>query len=312
MSIKITDATGTTMACEEQITEVGGGLLVRAPAKINLSLLVVGKRPDGFHEIETIMAKIDFFDEILIESGRKAGIELICNGPQWAPQGKDNLVYKAAELLLAHCKRRDDLRITLTKHVPAGAGLGSASSDAAATLIATSSFLNIDVDPQKMHEMAAQLGSDVPFFLNGTLAICTGRGEKIRKLTDNFDFLALLILPDVSASTKRVYENCRHNRKLYERLKVQINDNILKSRIDLIPKLCANMLEESCFNLYAELGRLKAETESLGIGPLCLSGSGAAMFCMIENGDRERAILFQNQIHNQIGCTCIIAASNRW
>ncbi len=84
------------MDSREQITAVGDGLLVLAPAKINLSLLIAGKRPDGFHEIETIMAKIDWYDEILIQSGCQAGIELICQGPHWAPAGKENLVYRAA------------------------------------------------------------------------------------------------------------------------------------------------------------------------------------------------------------------------
>ncbi|MBA7711165.1 putative 4-diphosphocytidyl-2-C-methyl-D-erythritol kinase [subsurface metagenome] len=83
------------MVSKEQITTVGDGLLVRAPAKINLSLLIAGKRPDGFHEIETVMAKVDFFDEILIEPGQKAGIELVCKGPYPAPQGNENLVYQA-------------------------------------------------------------------------------------------------------------------------------------------------------------------------------------------------------------------------
>ena len=88
------------MVDKEQIETVGNGLLVRAPAKINLSLLIAGKRPDGFHELETIMAKVNWYDEILIEPGQKQGIELVCRGPQWAPTGKENLVYRAAGILL--------------------------------------------------------------------------------------------------------------------------------------------------------------------------------------------------------------------
>ena len=85
---------------EKQFENIGDGLLVRAPAKINLSLLVAGKRPDGYHELETIMAKINWYDEILIEPGREKGIELICKGPYEVPEGEDNLVYKAAKLIL--------------------------------------------------------------------------------------------------------------------------------------------------------------------------------------------------------------------
>jgi len=121
--------------CAKQFESVGHSLLVRAPAKINLSLLVSGKRPDGFHEIETIMAKVTWYDEILIEPGLKAGIGFLCQGPQWAPPGQDNLVYRATKLMMNNCGVRPDVRITLKKNIPAGSGLGSASSDAAATLI---------------------------------------------------------------------------------------------------------------------------------------------------------------------------------
>jgi len=301
-----------TMVCTEQITEVDGGLLVRAPAKINLSLLIAGKRPDGFHEIETLMAKVEFFDEILIRQGTRRGIELICNGPEWAPKGKDNLVYQAAEALLACRRSSSPLKITLTKNVPAGSGLGSASSDAAAALIGVNRLLNLGVGRAPLSEMAARLGSDVAFFLDGALAICRGRGEQIEELNKNFDFLALLVLPDVSVSTKRVYENYRHDSALYEKLKVQINSNILGSRIDLTAKLCANMLERSCLSLYRKLGELKGRIEGLGIGPMCLSGSGSAMFCIIDDRDGEKARQYQNIIEKHIGCKSIIVSKNRW
>jgi len=300
------------MVCTEQITEVDGGLLVRAPAKINLSLLIAGKRPDGFHEIETLMAKVEFFDEILIREGTRRGIELICNGPEWAPKGKDNLVYQAAEALLACRRSSSPLKITLTKNVPAGSGLGSASSDAAAALIGVNRLLNLGVGRAPLSEMAARLGSDVAFFLDGALAICRGRGEQIEELNKNFDFLALLVLPDVSVSTKRVYENYRHDSALYEKLKVQINSNILGSRIDLTAKLCANMLERSCLSLYRKLGELKGRIEGLGIGPMCLSGSGSAMFCIIDDRDGEKARQYQNIIEKHIGCKSIIVSKNRW
>ena len=312
MSTKIIRAAWMTMVCTEQITEVDGGLLVRAPAKINLSLLIAGKRPDGFHEIETLMAKVEFFDEILIREGTRRGIELICNGPEWAPKGKDNLVYQAAEALLACRRSSSPLKITLTKNVPAGSGLGSASSDAAAALIGVNRLLNLGVGRAPLSEMAARLGSDVAFFLDGALAICRGRGEQIEELNKNFDFLALLVLPDVSVSTKRVYENYRHDSALYEKLKVQINSNILGSRIDLTAKLCANMLERSCLSLYRKLGELKGRIEGLGIGPMCLSGSGSAMFCIIDDRDGEKARQYQNIIEKHIGCKSIIVSKNRW
>jgi len=192
------------MVNTEQITAVGDGLLILAPAKINLSLLIAGKRPDGFHEIETVMAKINWYDEILIQPGQTQGIELICKGPCWSPQGQENLVYQAAEMLLESCGLSSDIKITLNKNIPAGSGLGSASSDAAAALIGLNKFLKLGLDGKSLEELAANLGSDVAFFLDGPLAFCTGKGEKIQKLNENFDFLAILVLPDVNISTKKV------------------------------------------------------------------------------------------------------------
>ena len=296
---------------KEQFESVGEGLLVRAPVKINLSLLVAGKRPDGFHELETIMAKVNWYDEILIEPGQKAGIELVCKGPHWAPEGKENLVYRATELLLNNCGLKTDVKITLTKNIPAGSGLGSASSDAAATLMGLNKYLDIKLPNQQLAEPASQLGSDVAFFLNGALAFCTGKGEKIKKL-EKINFLAFLILPNISVSTKKVYANYEHNKPLYVKLSTQINGYIEKNRIDLAVKMCANMLEKSCFGLVKSLAELKMKVELLGIGPCCLSGSGSTMFCLIESVDEEIARQYKYKLEEKIGCKSIITSNNRW
>ncbi|MHC4173358.1 MAG: 4-(cytidine 5'-diphospho)-2-C-methyl-D-erythritol kinase [Planctomycetota bacterium] len=311
------------MVDKEQFETVGHGLLVRAPAKINLSLLVAGKRPDGYHELETIMAKVNWYDEILIEPGLRAGIELICQGPQWAPAEEENLIYRAAELLLNSSGQSADIKITLTKNIPAGSGLGSASSDAAATLMGIKRFLQMvgagpcacpqgNGEGLPLHEMAAKLGSDVAFFLNGPLAQCSGKGEKTKKLNKKFDFLALLILPDVSVSTLKVYANYKHNQPLYEKLSNQINIYLQKNGIDLVVKMCANMLQTSSFGLVEGLAELKAKIESLGIRPCCLSGSGSAMFCIIDSGDEDSARQHRHKVEEKIGCKSIIVSNNRW
>ena len=300
------------MADREQITAVGDGLAVLAPAKINLSLLIAGKRPDGFHEIETMMAKINWYDEILIEPGRTNGIDLLCKGPHWAPAGSDNLVWRAADILFSRCHYTPDVKITLTKNVPAGTGLGSASSDAAATLIGLNQYFILGLGNGQLHEAAARLGSDVAFFLGGPLAMCKGKGEKIEEIEEKFDFEALLAVPDVSVSTQKVYAHYRHNQDLYERLAAQINCHIRENRIDLAAKMCANMLEESCFDLDGSLARLKEKCGSLDIGSFCLSGSGSAMFCIIESGDQDKAEGLQRTFEDKVGCRCILVANNRW
>jgi 4-diphosphocytidyl-2-C-methyl-D-erythritol kinase len=300
------------MLNKDQFETLGNGLLVRAPAKINLSLLIAGKRPDGFHEIETIMAKVNWYDEILIQQGQKTGTELLCTGSEWAPQGEENLIHKAAKMLLESCGRQANIKITLTKNIPAGTGLGAASSDAAATLIGLNKYLDLQMPDPALAELAAQLGSDVAFFLDGPLAFCTGKGEKIKKLDENFVFLALLVLPDVSASTKEAYANYEHNPALYNKLHTKINGLLGKNRIDLVQKMCANMLETSCFSLYKELADLKAKIESSGSRPLCLSGSGSAMFYIIDNCDIEKGRANQNTLEQQTGCKSVIVSNNKW
>jgi len=312
-----------TMVCKEQFEVIDDGLLVRAPAKLNLSLLIAGKRPDGFHEIDTIMAKVNFYDEIFIEKGRKTGIELICKGPEWTPQGQDNLVHKAAQLLLESSGRaysaeaaakagKADIKITLQKNIPAGSGLGSASSDAAAALIGLNKYLDLKLPNHQLSELAARLGSDVAFFLDGPLAKCRGKGEKIEKISKKFDFLALLVLPNVSVSTKRVYENYQHNPDLYNDLNVRINSYLQKNRIDLVLKLCANMLQNSCFILYNELAELKGRIESLGVTPCSLSGSGSALFCIMGVAFENKAKQNKLKIEEKIGCRTIIVRNNEW
>jgi len=300
------------MLNKNQFETLGDGLLVRAPAKINLSLLIAGKRPDGFHELETIMAKVNFYDQILIEQGKKAGIELICNGPEWAPEGEENLVHKAAKMLLESCGQGADIKITLTKNIPAGSGLGSASSDAAATLMGLNKYLDLSLPNRELAKLAAQLGSDVAFFLDGPLAFCTGKGEKIKKIDENFNFLALLVLPNVTSSTKEVYANYEHNPAIYNKLHTKINSPLRKNRIDLVQKVCANMLEMSCFSLYKELADLKAKIESLGVRPLCLSGSGSAMFHIIDNGDIDKGRANQITLEKQTGCKSVMVSNNKW
>jgi len=327
---------------QKQFTKFGDGLLVRAPGKVNLSLLVKGKRADGFHELETIMAKIAWYDEILIETrdeGRETrderrnvqypianvecpgetNIKLICKGPYKVPEGEDNLVYKAARLILdcrlsiADCSKRknEGVKLTLVKNMPAGSGLGSGSSDAAATLLGINKFLKLGLGKKELRELAAKLGSDVSFFLDGPIALCTGRGEKVKKLAE-CEFRVFLVVPDVSTSTKRVYENYRHNERLYKRLHEQISEYISKKRIDFVWQMCANMLSESSFELHPEIESIKQRMESLGIGPVCLSGSGSAMFCIIEENNEQRVRRNGKKLEREYGCKVIIVNNNRW
>ncbi len=296
----------------EQFETIGDKLLVRAPAKINLSLLIAGKRADGFHEIETIMAKVDWYDELLFESGTKEGIELICQGKHWAPDGQENLVYQACKMLLDHAGVDINIKVALTKNIPAGAGLGGGSSDAASALLALNKFANLNVSIEKLGEIAAKLGSDNTFFLGGPLANCSGRGEKVGEITQKFNFRAILFLPDISISTKRVYSSYVHDHKMYLQGHREIQRLLGENRVDLVSKMCQNMLDNSCFVLHPELAKLKSRIESLGFGPVCLSGSGSTMYSLITDLNNEKVKEFVSAIAEYADCESLVVSSNRW
>ena len=299
---------------KEQYIDNDDRLVVRAPAKLNLSLLVGSRRADGFHEIHTIMSKIAWYDELLFEKADKPGIELVCNGPHWAPQGRDNLVYRACRSLLEEASgaKAADVKVTLTKNIPAGTGLGSASSDAAAAMMGLNRFLKFGFTTSELAPLASQLGSDVPFFLYGPLALCTGRGEKIKKITQKFCFKAILVLPDVSIATKRVYENYSPDISQYETLKSQINTHIVKKNIDLVGHMCANMLAISCYDLYEEIATLESAIKSLGLRDVCLSGSGSAMYCLVSDLSDTDVKHYQSMLLEKLNCNSLLVNSNRW
>jgi 4-diphosphocytidyl-2-C-methyl-D-erythritol kinase len=296
----------------EQFLETQNGLRILAPAKINLSLLVAGKRPDGYHELETIMAKIDYCDEILLENGTKPGIELVCTGPYPVPEGPDNLVWKACQLLIDSVGKQFPIKVTLTKNIPAGTGLGSGSSDAAATLMGLNRFAQFGLPSTDLHLLAAQLGSDVNFFLEGPLAFCTGRGEKIKPLDVNFPFQALLIIPSISTSTKEVYKNYTHNQDIYSLYTSKITDHFKQNKIDFIALMCANMLQKSCFQVYPQLADIKKKVEGLTGKDVCLSGSGSAMYCLIDSQDHGLIKHCCDILRCDCGCVCRLVSNNRW
>ncbi len=294
-----------------QCKPITNGLRIHAPAKLNLSLLIAGKRPDGFHNLESIMAKITWYDQIDVEQIDTEGIELICTGPCWAPEGPENLVLRAAQMVCEKAGITPTLKITLTKNIPAGSGLGSASSDAAATLIGLDRLFNTKLDYPILAQMAETLGSDVPFFLAGPIAMCTGKGEITENLTP-FEFLGLVTVPDINVSTRAVYENYVHDETLYQKLHRHIRDHLKKNAIDPVTKMCANMLSDSAFRLHNELSQLKYDIESAGLGPMCLSGSGSSLFYMFDQRQKEEAMHWQQKLTERIGCKTVLVTNNRW
>jgi 4-diphosphocytidyl-2-C-methyl-D-erythritol kinase len=163
-----------------------------------------------------------------------------------------------------------------------------------------------------MLDLAAQLGSDVAFFLGGPLALCTGRGEKVTPLDIRYDFTALLVIPSVNVSTARVYAHYVHDADLYRRHHDQIASLLSENRIDSVARMCVNMLAGVCFALESDLATLKSRIEGLGIGPLCLTGSGSGLFELVAGGEATMAGRRQQVIREKIGCPSLIVTNNGW
>jgi len=199
---------------------------VHAPAKLNLFLEVLGKRADGFHDLETLMTTVDTFDTLkFTASSAVPDIEVHC---RWAygqravdrealgdlPQGSSNLVWRALDLLRSVAGIESGGHVELVKRIPSAAGLGGASSDAAAALLAANTAWGLNWSQRQLSEVAARIGSDVPFFLVGGLAVCRGRGEQITPLPVDRQLHFVVVRPPQGISTAEAFSNCQAGTEL--------------------------------------------------------------------------------------------------
>ena len=179
-------------------------IILKSPAKINLGLRVLGKRDDGYHEIETIMQMIELSDTIVIKK-RDRGIRVSCSDRKLC--GKSNLAYAAALMIKKEGGVRAGADIRVEKKIPVGSGLGGGSSNAAFVLSALNKLWELGYQRERLMEMAGCLGSDVPFFLDGPLALAKGRGEILIPLGNPGKFYIVLVIPSLSISTEWAYKN---------------------------------------------------------------------------------------------------------
>ena len=186
------------------VRRVADGVECLAPAKLNLFLEVLGRRPDGYHELETLMVAVDLYDTLHLADDPSGRIALECDDPG-LPTGPANLVVRAAERLRAEAGTPRGARIALRKAIPAQAGLGGGSSDAAATLVGLDRLWGLRTAPERLDELAGQVGSDVAFFRHAPAAVCRGRGERVEPVRPAAPLHFVLVCPAVGVSTAEVY-----------------------------------------------------------------------------------------------------------
>ena len=266
---------------------------MKAPAKINLFLKILGRRPDGYHEIESLMQKIELFDVLHISRKDKT-IALNCPGST-LPEGKGNLVYKAAQVFFASTGIDPGIEIVLEKNIPVAAGLGGGSSDAAAVLVGLNEFFGAGLDRDRLMDMARPLGADISFFVQDySTAIATGIGECIQEVDAIKGFWILLVNPGFEVSTKWVYENfpltSTSNPYILARGR-NLQDGFHTAAPGLFEEL-GNDLEAVTISRYPEIGDIKKELKQAGAGASLMSGSGPTVFGLFpQKEDAEHCII---------------------
>ena len=251
---------------------------VFAPAKINLSLKILGRRNDGFHELDTLIAPISLYDELRIDKGRH-GLKFRCDDPSVA-QGDDNLAVRAAKAFFETTRLEPAISIELNKKIPHGAGLGGGSSDAASVLLALNELFQAKLSREALTEMAEPIGSDVPFFLFQSAALCKGHGEMVSPVKLKRQFSILLLKPTFAVSTGWAYSRWQNSREI---------PGIRYEAQEFTEQTFANDLERPVFEKFVFLAQLKmwllCQSE---VGAALMSGSGSTMFAVIrENADAD-------------------------
>ena len=256
-------------------------MLLKAYAKINISLDVVGKREDGYHLLRMIMQNIDLYDLININTA-KSGINISSNKP-YIPTDERNLGYKAAKLFMEKYNLQGGVDINIRKSIPVAAGLAGGSTDAAAVLKGMRSIYNMDVSDEELMELGLKIGADVPYCIMGGTALCEGVGEKITPLKSFKDHIMIVVKPSFGVSTKDVYQSLDISR-IYkhpdtERLIQAVEENDLKYVFGNMK----NILENVTLRKHVILKDIKNEMLRMGGLGAMMSGSGPTVFSFFDD-----------------------------
>ena len=259
----------------------------KTPAKINLGLHIHGKREDGFHELETIFQMVSLYDDVELEL-LSSGIKLECDTPG-VPTDDTNLVCKAALLLRqSYQVEGKGVSIRLKKKIPFGAGLGGGSGNAAGVLMGLNRLWDLNIEREKLLALAAELGSDVPFFLTSPCALGMGRGEQLKTLKPCAKFQVLLVFPGFPVATSWVYQNLKLKLTKRENNISILRKNLSLSDITSLGSRLYNDLEPVVIQRFPEVQVVKDELGAWGALGVLLSGSGSTVFGIFDDPEKAR------------------------
>ncbi len=275
------------------LPEKSSGCFIRAHAKINLTLDVLGRRADGYHELATVMQEIDLYDTLCLTASTERHAQLVCSIPELS--GPANLAARAAEMVRQQLGLEQGVNIELLKRIPMAAGLGGGSSDAAAVLLALQRWWHLPTGNQEsegeqgsagnhkglsLQEMATALGSDVPFFLTGGLALCKGRGERVQPLAAHLPASMrwlLLLKPAIGISTAAVFRNLSASDYTDDSHSQAVVAALIEGRSPR-PQDLHNGLERGVLEHYPEVAQAREAMLLAGAPLVRLSGSGPTLF----------------------------------
>ncbi len=268
-------------------------MIVTAPAKINLYLEIINKRPDGYHNIESVMHTVSLFDILEFTELQEDKIELICDNTELIDT-KKNLVYKAAKKFKEHYNVNRGVKIKLTKNIPTGAGLGGGSSDAAATIVALNKIWKINDSTKNLELLSSCLGADVPFFITGGTAKISGIGDIVEKIKTDLSFDFILVKPNFGVSTPYAYSKIKFpltNIRKIDRIIGDLEKGVFD--FESAKDLFFNRFEDFIFDEYQEIKQIRNVLENFGCASL-MSGSGATVFGLIR--DRKNIDFILNEL----------------
>jgi 4-diphosphocytidyl-2-C-methyl-D-erythritol kinase len=286
-------------------------ITVFAPAKINVILRILDRRPDGFHNLWSIMQTVALEDEVQIRlRADRQDIQLRCDMTQLAAD-QSNLVYRAAAEVLARAQQSIGLDIELRKRIPMGAGLGGGSSDAAATIIGLNHLLRLEWSPTQMADIGQSLGSDVPFFLFAPSAFVAGRGETVRQVVVEGARWVVLVNPGFEVNTKWAYQELAATRTAVTPLSLVQRELDRQSRVSWAQLIATaeNDFEAPVFAAHGKLREIKRSLQAHGAEIALLSGSGATVFGVFADEVRARMAQAQFVSENSMNVFVIPACS---
>ncbi|GED33470.1 4-diphosphocytidyl-2-C-methyl-D-erythritol kinase [Brevibacillus centrosporus] len=254
---------------------------VKAPAKINLTLDVLAKRPDGYHEVEMVMTTVDLADRVDLTLRGDGEITLDCSA-SFVPDDIRNHAYKAAVLLKERYQVREGVHLYIDKQIPVAAGLAGGSSDAAATLRGLNQLWNLGLSLDELAAVGAQIGSDVPFCVYGGTALAKGRGEQITHLNTPAPCWVILAKPPIGVSTADVYGNLRVQEIDNHPLTGQMLRAISEQDFPMMCQALGNVLENVTLSLHPQVRQIKELMMASGADGVLMSGSGPTVFALVQ------------------------------